>query len=252
MKNKLLVNGCSYTYGIGTTKIFDSTERLDLCYGGVLGKKLDYEVSNRAQPGSSNDRILRSTLDEFAHNRPDIAIVMWSDPDRIEFYRPPDVEYTWQSLVQVTPQGVNNVKSWYHREALEQYFSFIHSDERGVLHTATQMQAIQYAAEALDIKLIQFHYKDHFNRAYTKSMGLKKEYKDSLPVQTYLKELESISEFFKDRKHAFGFDDNTSFGRLRIEWNDPDSDYSGGHPGIEGHKLMADWFYEYIENNNLR
>ena len=83
-------------------------------------------------------------------------------------------------------------------------------------------------------------------------MDLKEEFKSSLPVQTYVEELERIGEFFKDRKHAFGFDDETSFGELRIKWEDVDSEYSGGHPGVEGHKLMADWFYEYIESNNLR
>ena len=44
--NKILVNGCSYTYGIGVTEDFGAPERKDLCWAGVLGKKLDADVIN--------------------------------------------------------------------------------------------------------------------------------------------------------------------------------------------------------------
>lgn len=248
--NKILVNGCSYTYGIGVTEDFGAPERKDLCWAGVLGKKLDADVINLAQPGSSNARILRSTLAHLEKEQPNLVIVMWSDAARLEFFRPQDTEYDWQSMVQVTPQGVEMIKSWYHREAMQNYFAFLHSKEKAVQDHLTAMIAVKYACEALSIPCIQFQYKTNTYRSIDLIDNEYKKNKEVATIKQMLDDLNLLRETLKG-EHIFGIEEKISFNDLREEAGYPDSPWSGGHPGVDAHSFMADYFYDYIRQHDL-
>lgn len=95
----LYANGCSYTYGYGLVAQTESQEadsnymkdkRLALTWpfqlAELLGQIYDCPVSahNLARSGSSNDRILRTTLTwaDLHHHENPIAVIQWSRVDR--------------------------------------------------------------------------------------------------------------------------------------------------------------------------
>ena len=231
MKNKLYVNGCSYTFGIGTEPEVDNLDSpFKHSWGAQLAGKLNYDIITE---------------------KPDLAIIMWSDPFRTEMFRPQETEHQkFQSMVQITPQGVGNINSFYHREAMENYFTFIESKERAVLRTLSYMLTIDALAEAMGIPCIQFHYKWNFYKAFMNVMEDRSKDVSNIAVKNLVKELQERVDLL-NKPHIYGIKDKTSFGSLRHEWGDPDSKWSGGHPDREGHLLMADWFYVELKKKNI-
>lgn len=75
----IYVNGCSYTSG---TKYSISKSRYAWPYR--LGKLLGKEVFNRALEGGSNDRILRTTIQDVIEMNPEMVIIQWSGSERFE------------------------------------------------------------------------------------------------------------------------------------------------------------------------
>ena len=72
----ILINGDSFTYG---EELFDPErdawpEHLEV---------LDF-IENQAQPGYSNDAIVRTTVETIEIAMPDFAIIAWTTPHRIE------------------------------------------------------------------------------------------------------------------------------------------------------------------------
>ena len=68
----ILVNGCSFTSG----------EESPIAWPTLIPKTI-----NIAQPGASNDYILRSTVDYIETNDIESVIVAWTSPHRIEVSR---------------------------------------------------------------------------------------------------------------------------------------------------------------------
>jgi hypothetical protein len=106
----LFANGCSMSYGSGlfedtATKLcFDNTARLISSWPGVLGRELGFHrVVNISYPGSSNDRIVRTTISwilehwiaqsKLASNI--FVVIGWSGPMRREFY----INGDWRQLI---------------------------------------------------------------------------------------------------------------------------------------------------------
>ena len=73
----LLTNGDSFTYG---TELTDN----NLAWPYVLADIIGYDCVNLAQPGASNDYIVRSTVEYLNTTTPDLCIIAWTTPDRIE------------------------------------------------------------------------------------------------------------------------------------------------------------------------
>jgi len=66
----ILVNGCSFTSG----------EESPVAWPNLISNK----IVNIAQPGASNDYILRTTVDYIENNDVNQVIVAWTSPHRIE------------------------------------------------------------------------------------------------------------------------------------------------------------------------
>lgn len=244
----LYVNGCSYTFGIGleVEKIPDSR------WSSLLANKLNFAEQNSAWPGSSNFRISRQTFTDILPmvNKPALAVIMWSDPVRQEFFRPQQNENKWQDLAQITPQSVGSIRSYYHKEAFESFFAFISTEERALVHTLHHMLSVQTLFSFLNIPAIHFHYKSNFNSHYTNVLSKAKESK-AWPYRNLLDHINSATdELLKLNRHTFGFKDSTSFANLTKTNRIPTSNISLGHPSDAGYKMMADWFYNYIVSNN--
>jgi len=76
---KILTVGDSFTFG-------EELEDRNQAWPFQLGELLDAEVVNMAKPGSGNKRMIRYVIDYVATvERPDLVVVGWSSPGRMEF-----------------------------------------------------------------------------------------------------------------------------------------------------------------------
>ena len=69
--------GDSFTYG-------DELDNPKDAWPYLLGNQLGYEVHNHARNGASNDYIVKTTVEYLENNNPDIIIIGWTTPDRID------------------------------------------------------------------------------------------------------------------------------------------------------------------------
>lgn len=247
----IYINGCSYTYGIGLCPYDEADNCKNRSWGALLSKKLNKEHINDAVPGSSNFRIFRDTVTYLTKNTPDLVIVMWSDPSRTEFFRPGEGELGTIGMCQVTPQNTQNIKSFYHREAFESYYSFIHSREMTVLQTLSLQASIYEICKARKIPLIQFQYKNNIARYLDAVLeDLEPNLKDPT-IQQYVDDVLELADYLDDAPFNFGIRDH-DYGSFDAYVKDyAMSEYSMGHPGPEAHEAMADHFKEIIEKNEL-
>lgn len=74
---RLFVNGCSFTAG--------TIESLDGDLNKTWPNVLPYDVTDLSFKGSSNDRILRTTVNKLVDSNPDFVIVQWTFPHRYEY-----------------------------------------------------------------------------------------------------------------------------------------------------------------------
>jgi hypothetical protein len=74
----LYANGDSHTHGLSVNPGSPGFAKL-------LAKKLNYKEVNRAMPGASNDKILRTTLDWLERNTPDFLLIGWATWEREEW-----------------------------------------------------------------------------------------------------------------------------------------------------------------------
>ena len=88
--------GDSFTYG---TEL-DEPEKQ--AWPRLVADRLGYKLVNLAKPGASNDYIIRTTVEFLETRTPDIAIIAWTTPHRLEIdgiqctpNSRPDVFETW-------------------------------------------------------------------------------------------------------------------------------------------------------------
>lgn len=239
MKNKILVNGCSFTYGIGLSKDHGDQEMLSNRYSKLLSDRLGYEEVNISSPGACNMRIQRTTIDYLVNEQPQLVVCMWSDPPRTEIFRPQESEYDWLDMAQINPQSIGKIKSRDHKRAFEMYYTFIHSTERGVMHTLANMQAVTALCSSLNIPLINIHYKPNFRNKYNECITY-----DVCP-EPFKDVISKKLAYIEEKSYYI---DSTSFLEL-IEQEELDfGEWSGGHPGHNSHERMAEFLYGFIDN----
>jgi|TARA_B110000914_G_C15390518_1_gene412235 hypothetical protein len=247
----IYVNGCSYTFGIGTVPHGDAPEPcLKNSWPSQLGDMLDTEVVNEALPGSCNDRIYRDTINYLSNNNPDLVIVMWSDPGRMEAFIPKEGDWYKEifDLYQITPQSVNSISSYFHREALESWYSFLHTDEKANLNTLTHMNAIQMICKARGIPYISHCYKSNIERQVRHCLSRLENTTDVTEVNIVSK-LKSLTASLDELN--YGVNNTESFNQYVVDNYLTFSEYSLGHPSYESHTFMANWFKELIEKNDF-
>jgi lysophospholipase L1-like esterase len=69
--------GDSFTYG-------DELPDRSKAWPCLVAEELGYTVDNLAQPGASNDYIVRTTVEYLDTHTPDLVIIAWTTPDRLE------------------------------------------------------------------------------------------------------------------------------------------------------------------------
>lgn len=123
MKQRLVVFGCSYTFGVGfpdcvkgnpSSPAFSNPDRNTLLkhskftYPNYIAKELDLELVNKSVPGNSYKGIARSVLD-FDFRDDDISIIQWTFQDRYTIFKEDTYDYN------IHPTNTHEVieKNWY-------------------------------------------------------------------------------------------------------------------------------------------
>jgi lysophospholipase L1-like esterase len=90
--------GDSFTYGV------ELGEPEKQAWPRLVADRLGYELVNLANPGASNDYIIRTTVEFLKTHSPDVAIIAWTTPHRLEINETqctpnshPDVFKTWDN-----------------------------------------------------------------------------------------------------------------------------------------------------------
>jgi len=112
---KLLTLGDSFTYG-------EELAHRNSAWPYVLGKKLDFEVTNLAIPGGGNTQIVRTAV-QHAENF-DLIIIGWSHWGRIEFADNDGIYDVWPGC-----QGKLFTHNVEHRLQVLNYIDRYHNDE---------------------------------------------------------------------------------------------------------------------------
>lgn len=268
---KLLVNGCSYSWGGGLYDIHYSkdsdpdkigflsidmdhpinNERLPKVYSYHLGQLLKAEkVYNLSMGGTSNERIVRTTLDFYTNkilNNETVsdyfAVIQWTSVDRIEFY-----DEILQGMVHMLPGGVifepDDRTKTFTAEEHKYLLDDILSRKRN-----TYYKNFMSTKEVVSKTFQQIITLGHFFEKY------------NIPYLFCTMNPGTIMEYFKD--------DNDKIDYLnKFKWLDTTLDKStitvftgnpgnreylcaSGHPNEKGHLKIANGLYDWIINNKL-
>lgn len=213
----LYVNGDSWAYG----HKLDELTRMDQCWPGIVAKNLELELILNAYPGGSNQRIIRTAVQDIQSlinkgKRP-LVIISWTFLHRYELCRLDNNHWDRFSGVgyEADPELANIITSRYN------------SDIGNMEVFAVQSLLLQ---SFLKNNQIPYLLVPTFNINF-----------ELLPTEL----LETISNSI-DLKY-FMHDFN-----LRSYLNSfNDLDWIDDHPGPEGHRLIADFLLTQIRRRNL-
>lgn len=210
----ILTNGDSFTYG-------QELSNVKLAWPHVLANKINASVVNLGEPGSSNDSILRRTLDYLVNpqsTRPDLVVIGWSSAGRTEVADEAGVWDVWpgtqRELVAVP---------W--RATMIKYVTDYHSSTYYNKKYHQQVMLMQAFLKTLGIKCVMLNnqYYDYYRRIFF----------DELPW--YLDKIDTTQFIEFDR------------GGM-IEWAEHCARGPGGHFLEDGHQIVANKIYEHIRN----
>jgi hypothetical protein len=217
MIKHILTVGDSFTYG-------EELSNLDLAWPRVLGSKCKSCVTNLGQPASSNDKIVRKTIERLINpleDSIDLVVIGWSSPGRAEFADDVGAYDVWPGY-----SGNLFVKDnarW--RQELCNYVSKFHSMIYYYQKYLQQVILLQNFLENQNIKYVML---DTLQNDY-----YKQKFFDELP-------------FYLDKINTDTFID---FGKAgMIEWAHECTFGPNGHFLEDGHQLVAEKIYEHIRN----
>lgn len=150
-------------------------------YAALIACRLGYDLHNHAIPGGSNDAVYRIFC-SLAIGPQDIVIACWTGPDRTEIWS--DHDQTWIAIRHgqcgpyvtmanpVAKQGLASGAVWSQHQAFDQYAKqwTMHevNEHRGKLNRAKNIAALNHAARARGIRVLNFHsfaaeHTDHYD-----------------------------------------------------------------------------------------
>lgn len=202
---------------------------------------------NVSIPGSCNQRIARRTALDLIKYKPDIAIIIWSDPARFEFVMDASRRYRHnEDCEQVRPLSVYSYPQK-QKHAFLEYYNTISSSQRDIFFTLYNMLATKNIADSLNIPCIQIPFKGTFHRELEK-VKLSRN-------PDYLNSIEEFLEILSSDSFIYGINDDVSFDS--ICGCDVDSSLLStvknqeGHPNKLAHDIMADWLHQLLLEQSL-
>ena len=268
---KLLVNGCSYSWGGGLYSLHynkdsdpdkigllyvdikhpTNNERLRKVYSHHLGKLLKADtVYNISMGATSNERIVRTTLDFYTKkilNNESVtdhfAVIQWSSVDRIEVY-----DDILKGMVHMLPSGV-----------------IFESDDLSKTFTAEEHKVL---VDDILSKKQNLYYKNFMspkqvvNKTFQQILILGHFFeKHNIPYLFCSMNPDTIMEYFKDEKDKMKYinrfkwlNSTLTKSTITIYTGDPGNTEllcNTGHPNEKGHLEIANGLHRWIINNKL-
>jgi hypothetical protein len=210
----ILAVGDSFTFG-------EELADRDNAWPFLLGKSLNAEVVNMAKPGSGNKRMIRYVMEYVATvDTPDLVVVGWSSPGRMEFADEDGFFDLWPGY---SGRAFMNEQPW--RIDLLNYMDRHHNDE------------YLYKQYLLDVILLQsFLEKQNIKYIMLRTVG------NEYYHQTYYKETKPLSDLISAETYL-GWPNQGM-----AEWTQGCARGAGGHFLDEGHQRVADKINEHIRN----
>lgn len=208
---RLLTVGDSFTYG-------EELSDLNNAWPFLLGKKLGYEVTNLAKPGSGNTRMVRHCVEHI--NDYDIAIVAWSHFARIEMADENGCYDVWPGS---SPRVNRGWGQW--RNELVDYLNRHHNDN------------YLYRQYLLNIILIQSFFKANHKRY--------------LMVDSFGNHQDKSRTANANKDLLTQIDGNFYIGwptESMMEWTYNTPQGPGGHFLERGHQIIANKINEHIRH----
>jgi len=203
---RLLTVGDSFTYG-------EELSDVNNAWPFLLGKKLEYELTNLARPGSGNTRMVRHCIEQV--NNYDLVIIAWSHFARTELADENGFYDLWPGGSSLPHKKFSPWRS----EVIE-YYSRHYNDQ------------YLYNQYLINIVLLQ---------NYLKILNKKYLMLDTFNNNSYRKDNEVSNQI--DQTYYIGWPDHTM-----MEWTYNTPQGPGGHFLEQGHEQVADKIYEHIRH----
>jgi hypothetical protein len=215
MIKNLLTVGDSFTYGEELSDLLQA-------WPYQLAKLINANVINLGAPAASNDKILRTTLDNlFRENNLDLVVIGWTSPGRLEFSDELGTFDIWPGYSGSSFKNSN--LDW--RDELLSYISKYHNSSFLHLRFLQQVILLQKYLESMNIKYVMVNV-------------LQNEYYKKIQfdgIQDYYKQINTTN--FLNFNHAG-----------MVEWAYGCKLGPRGHFLEDGHKIVANKLNEHIRN----
>jgi hypothetical protein len=211
---KILTVGDSFTFG-------EELEDRNRAWPFRLGELLGAEVVNMARPGSGNKRMIRYVIDYVAtEEHPDLVVVGWSSPGRMEFADEDGFFDLWPGY---SGRAFMKEQPW--RIELLKYMDRHHNEQ------------YLYKQYLLDVILLQsFLEQQNIRYVMLRTVG------NEFYHNAYYKETKPIADLINTATYL-GW---PNMGMA--EWTNGCERGPGGHFLDEGHQRVANKINEYIRN----
>lgn len=213
---KFLAVGDSFTVG---QELQDPTHS----WPTVLAQRCHGHVINLAEPGASNDKIVRKTIEYLINpfsEQVDIVVVAWSNLGRQEFADEIGNYDVWPGFEE---SMIDDDMHW--RKDLVRYVSMYHDSTWYLEKFYQQVLLLQSFLKIKNQRYVMLNIsqKEYYRRGYS---DLKPFYVDQV-----------------DRAYFLGFEESG----MR-EWAQHCEQGAGGHFLQDGHAIVAERIYEHIRN----
>jgi len=246
MHYNLLFNGCSFTKGSelqGKTKDFEY-RRINR-FSHIISEKTNKTYANIAEGGSSNDCIVRSTIEWFeAGNTCDLAIIQLTHISRIEFisrYAARPVNFSPKRIVLSPQEMAENKKDAIDiRESNIIYYRHVYNDNLGFYNFYKNLFILEQYLEKNNIKYF-------FLKLTGNGKSIYPEQEENLCwgsccKHTYLS-IPSINTTILDMNNKnYCTKDYSSEGYSML---------NGKHPNELGHQKIAEYLIQEIKSQNI-
>ncbi len=218
----LLINGCSYTYGDELAS--PEQER----WSTHLARMRSIEVVNIAQPGSSNAKIFRDTINYIRVHQPSAVMVMWSAFERFEMYHMDKADW-----LQVSPSRLDGGEKYItkNKRAWSEFYALLVNRETMLLNTLNHMVMLEWICQELNIELVQGWFHENCYKEYCRLVDLAE--RNNHPVALEIKSLfNSLSDAsLVGISHSISFNEFTDLNDFMRQ--------PKGHPDAHAHEAYA-------------
>jgi hypothetical protein len=228
---------------MGNCDVHQNWENLIWPY--LIADRLGLDYNNVAMTMSSNQRILRTTLEQLVLDKPDIVVIGWTNMDRIEL---PLTNGDW---ARIGPHGCISEKSDPASLYYKDYYQHHYNDWLSFNQTVQAMFLLTTLCEFYKIKLYNlngvFHnFLTNYNSIITKNFySLRKaHFLYSEQIQKYTSTIDAMLE--KILNQVWLLEPSTNLVDVCHTQNWATDQF--GHPTLESQQNIADMFLAKMES----